>query len=209
MFTLFSQLKQNKMLQVALTAGGGLILLILSYFFIRGPILKYKQRLKEDFTLSQEKLKETEELVRRFPNPQKATEELEKKSQELKEMGVSSRQIPRLIQLLALPAGKLGINVSSIRPRDDLQPASENLPPGVNKVYLEITMISSYQLLADYAKALGELPTAFILERLSAEKKEEEEKQADTSHRSAEKSADKQDELLVTLLVSTYTVLEI
>ena len=205
---MLAQIKQNKLLRVALTAAAGFILLILSYFFIRGPILKYKQKLKADFTLSQEKLKETEQLIRQFPNPQKATEELEKKSQELKEMGVSSRQIPRLIQLLALPASKLGINVSSIRPRDDLQLTSENLPPGVNKAYLEITMVSSYQLLADYAKALEELPTAFTIERLSIEKKGVEEESAPL-HKPADKSADKQDELLATLLVSTYTVLEI
>lgn len=206
---MLSQIKQNKMLQVALTSSTGFIILLLSYFFIRGPIVKYKQKLKADFALAQEKLKETEDLVRRFPNPQKATEELEKKSEELKEMGVTSRQIPRLIQLLALPATKLNINISAIRPRDDIKAGNENLPPGVDKVYLEMVINSSYQLLADYTKALAELPTTFIIERLTIEKKASEQNDTETPHKTTEKAQEKQDELLITLLVSTYSVLEI
>lgn len=196
------------MLQVALTAAACGIVLALSYFFIRGPILKYRENLKAEFALSQNKLNEAQELMRRFPNPQKAGEEIEKKAEELKAIGATSRQIPRLIQLLALPASKLKLNVISIRPREDIQPQTESLPPGVNKVYIELLMSASYQNIAEYAKALSGMPNTFIIERLTMEKNEPNEHPV-SANKSADTTAEKEDELLATILISTYTILEI
>src|SRR3990167_7361750 len=165
-----ARIKTNKMIQVALTALMCVIVLLLAYFFIRAPIMKYQEKLKAEFTLSQDKLKEAQELIRRFPNPQKASEEIEKKAEELKEMGATSRQIPRLIQLLALPANTLNVTVISIKPRQDIPLGAEILPPGVNKVYIELILSGSYQTIAEYTKALSEMPNTFIIERLTMEK---------------------------------------
>ena len=196
------------MLQVALTAAACGSVLALSYFLIRGPILKYRENLKAEFALSQDKLNEAQELMRRFPNPQKASEEIEKKAEELKAIGATSRQIPRLIQLLALPASKLTVNIISIRPREDIQPHTENLPPVLNKVYIELLMSASYQNIAEYAKALSGLPNTFIIERLTMEKNEPNEHPV-SANKSADNTAEKEDELSATILISTYTVLEI
>ena len=196
------------MIQVALTAIMCVIVLALAYFFIRTPIMKYQEKLKAEFTLSQDKLKEAEELIRRFPNPQKASEEIEKKAEELKEMGATSRQIPRLIQLLALPANKLNATVISIKPRQDIPLGAETLPPGVNKVYIELILSGSYQTIAEYTKALSEMLNTFIIERLTMEK-------TDTSQepfaieKPFNKTAEQEEKLVATLLISTFTVVEI
>ena len=86
-------------------------------------------------------------------------------------MGASTRQLPRIIQLLAVPANQLNINVISIRPREDINIETENLPPGVTKVHIELVMNCPYQLFAEYAKAVSSLPTSFIMERMSIEKR--------------------------------------
>ena len=208
MVAFIARIKTNKMIQVALTAIMCVIVLALAYFFIRTPIMKYQEKLKAEFTLSQDKLKEAEELIRRFPNPQKASEEIEKKAEELKEMGATSRQIPRLIQLLALPANKLNATVISIKPRQDIPLGAEILPPGVNKVYIELILSGSYQAIAEYTKALSELPNTFIIERLTMEK-------TDTSEESVgaekpfNKTAEQEEKLVAALLISTFTVVEI
>ena len=204
---LFSRI-ENKMLRVGLTCSVFVIILILSYLFIGRPILKYKERLKAEFSLNQNKLQESQALVRSFSNPQKALEDIGKKAQELKEMGVSSRQLPRIIQSLALPASKLNINLTSIRPREDIKPGNENLPAGVSKVYIELAMSCPYQLFAEYTRALSELPVTFILERLSIEKEEKGSASARTN-KPLDKSAGSPEELSITLLLSTYMVWEI
>lgn len=208
MIAFIAQIKTNKMIQVVITAVICVIVLVLAYFFIRAPIIKYQKRLKADFALSQEKLKEAQELIRRFPNPQKASEEIEKKAEELKEIGATSRQIPRLIQLLALPANKLKVTVISIKPRQDIPLSAESLPPGVNKVYIELILSGSYQTIADYAKALSELSNTVIIERLTMEKNDTAQEPA-VADKPLNKTAEQEDTLVATLLISTFTVVEI
>lgn len=158
--------------------------------------------------MKQAKLQDSEALVRSFPNPQKGMDEIEKKTEELKDKGVTPRQIPRLIQLLAQPAGKLNLNVISIKPREDMRLNNENLPAGVNKVYIEVTLSGSYQSIGEYIKALSELSVSFVVERLSIQKREENGLPLSVK-KTPEKSEGKPQELLANLLVSSYTMWEI
>lgn len=206
----YFKIPQNKLFRVSITSSILFIVLILLYTLLGRPVLKYSNRLKAEFKTSQDNLSESEKLIRNFPNPQKEMGELEKKAQELRNMGASTKQLPRLIQSLAVPANNLNINVSSIRPRDDLKPESESLPAGVTKIYVEVSMSCTYQTMAEYIKAVNELPTNFIIERLAIEKKEDEPEDFDSeTKKTPEKTPEKSNELNVNLLLSTYMIWEI
>lgn len=206
----YLKIPQNKLFRVSITSSILLTALILLYMLLGRPVFKYSNNLKAEFISAQDKLSESERLIRNFPNPQKEMGELEKKAQELRNMGASTKQLPRLIQSLAMPANNLNINVSSIRPRDDLKAENENLPAGVTKIYVEVVMSCSYQTLAEYIKAVNELPTNFIIERLTIEKKEEDAGELDAeTKKTPEKNQEKQIELSANLLLSTYMIWEI
>ena len=206
----YLKIPENKLFRVSLTSSILLAALILLYALLGRPVFKYSDNLKAEFISAQEKLSESERLIRTFPNPQKEMGELEKKAQELRNMGASTKQLPRLIQSLAMPANNLNINVSSIRPRDDLKAENENLPAGVTKIYVEVVMSCSYQTLAEYIKAVNELPTNFIIERLAIEKKEEDAGELDAeTKKTPEKNQEKPIELSANLLLSTYMIWEI
>ncbi|OGX31973.1 MAG: hypothetical protein A3G37_00535 [Omnitrophica WOR_2 bacterium RIFCSPLOWO2_12_FULL_46_30] len=199
---------QNKLSRLGLIAFGLVSFLFLLYFIAGKTLFKYVERLKSEFASSQNTLQEAQDLVKAFSNPQKALEDMEKKARELKEMGVTSRQLPRLIQSLALAASKLNINIISIRPREDIRSGDENLPAGVSKVFIELTLSCPYKLFAEYSKAVSELPVTFIVEQMSMEKKDEAEASL-AEKKPPEKSAQAPEELLVTLLLSTYMVWEL
>lgn len=199
---------QSKMSQLALIAFGLAIFLLLLYFTASKTLFKYIERLKTDFASSQKALQEAHTVVNAFSNPKKSLEEMEEKARELKEMGTTSRQLPRLIQSLALAATKLNINIISIRPREDMRSTDENLPAGVSKVFIELTLSCPYKLFAEYAKAVSVLPVTFIVEQIGMEKKDEA-KASLGEKKPVEKSAQIAEELLVTLLLSTYMVWEL
>lgn len=198
----------NRMIQVAVVCSSFISVLILLYLFLGRPILRYAQRMKSEFRLKQTKLCESDALIRNFPNPQKAMEDIEKKTQELRDMGVTRKQTPRIIQLLGNSINKLNINVISVRPRDDIKRGDENLPAGVSRMYIEIVMSCPYQLIGEYIKSLSELPVAFFIENLLIEKKEEG-FVVPAAKGIPEKTKDGTEEIVVTLLLSTYMIWEL
>jgi hypothetical protein len=196
---------ENKMLQIGIAYGACAFILIGLYFFPGRSIFKYKGGLEAQFQTDQSRLIETRDLVRSFADPQKAIEDMEKKAKVLREMGITARQLPKIIQSLALPATQLGANIISIRPREDIKIGEENLPSGISKLHIEIVLRCHYRVLADYLKALRQLPTTFTVMRLILEKRQEPVSEG-------EKISDKTKEapeLFVTSLVSTYLVREI
>lgn len=146
------------------------------------------------------KIKEYENLIRAYPNPEKEIENIEKRIQELKTKAASREQIPRIIQQLARKSSQLNVNIISIKPLENIKNSSEKLIEGVSKVYIEVVMLSPYRVVGDYLKALTELPIILTVESMSIEKKQE---------AFTETTPSKANELLVTLLLSAYMVLEI
>ena len=174
-------------------------ILILLYIFVGRTISRYSENLKSELLLQTKKIKEYEKLIRTYPNPEKEIETIEKKIQELKNKAASREQIPRIIQQLAHKTSELKINVISIKPLEDLKISKEKIIQGVSKVYIEVVMLSPYHVVGDYLKALTELPIVLTVENLSIEKQE-----AFSGSASL-----KGNELLVTLLLSAYMILEI
>jgi hypothetical protein len=149
-------------------------------------------------------------LIRRFPDPEKAIEEMERRGQELRDVGLTRKQTPRLIQLLGQAAAKLDINkVISLTPRDDLRPTNEVVPAGVSKAYVEVVISCPYQLIGEYIKSLSELPVTFIIESLTLEEKAESAVSPETEKTPGKPEATKSNNLLATLIVSTYMVWEL
>ena len=184
-----------------------IIILILLYLSLGRATFKYADKVKAEFRAKQAKLQESQELIRGLPNPQKAIEEIGKKVQEFEDMGLSKKQLPRLIQLLGQSANERNINVISIRPREDIKSGTENLPAGVTKFYIEIVLSCTYQVLGDYVKSLTELPVSFTVESISVIKSGGPLSSADSKH--SLKNPGQQSELQATLILSTYMVWEL
>lgn len=182
------------------------LVLILVYAGLGLPAARYVNREKRELKEKQEKLLESQELIRGLPDPRKAMLDMEAKVREFKDTGLSKKQLPRLIQLLGKSAVDLNINVVSIRQRDDVKHAENNLPEGVSKIYMEVILNCGYQPLAEYIKSVGESAVSFSLEALSVEKKEE---NSPDDRRAAAKSAALESGLQATLLLSTYMVWEL
>ncbi len=199
------------MLDIFITAGSFVVILFILYFFVGRNVSNYEQKMKGFFKDKQAKLTESENLVKAIPNPQKAIEEMEAKAEDFKEMGFSRKQIPRLVQMLGQSTGKLNITVNSIRPRDDLHINETDLPAGVNKVYIEMILSSSYRTLGEYIKSLGELPVSFVLESINLERDESapEVVPEKIDKKATEKTEEKEQKLTATLILSTYMVWEI
>ena len=171
------------------------LILILLYIFLARPISLYSARLKSEMASQSQKIKEYEDLIRTYPNPEREIENIEKKIEELKNKLVSREQIPRIIQQLARKTNELNINTISIKPREDIKPPAGKTAQAVKKVYIEIVMLSPYQVVGDYLKAITELPLILTVESLSIEKKEK---------TFVKSGISKTNKLLATLLLSAY-----
>jgi Tfp pilus assembly protein PilO len=156
--------RSNRVSQIIVFTSVSLGVWLLVYIFVGRPVLKYFDSVKAEFRQKQAKLLESQELVRSLPNPEKAINEIKDKLQEFQDLGVSKKQIPRLMQILGQTASERNIAVVSLRPREDIKSEESGLPAGIDKIYLEIVLSCNYQSLADYIKAANELPTAFKVE---------------------------------------------
>jgi len=198
---------KSRLNQILIFSAIFFVVLILVYLFIGRLSFKYAERLKAEFEARQAKLQESQELIRSLPDPQRAIDEIEKKIGEFNEMGVTNKQMPRLIQLLGQAVGERNLNVISIRSREDIKTTDENLPTGVSKAYIEIVLLGSYREISEYVKSLSELPVSFNIESLSFEKKTTE--TSEKSTRAGTKELEQKVQLQATLLLSTYMVWEL
>jgi Tfp pilus assembly protein PilO len=186
------------------------LILIILYFTLGRLIFKYEERAKGELKNRQTKLQESQELIRSVPNPQKAIEEIEKKVEDFKDMGVSKKQLPRLMQVLGQAASLHKVTVISLKPREDIRVNGDNLPVGVNKIFMEMTVGASFKSLADFIKALGELPMAFNVESLTLEKTQDNISSAGSQSQGKDlRNAGEKNPLRANLLLSTYMVWEL
>jgi len=176
------------------------LVLIFFYAFVGRWVSGYSERLKSELVSQSEKSKEYQDLIRAYPDPEQLIENVARKIQELKDKAASREQIPRIIQLLTSKTSELDISVISIKPLEEVRYSDEKLIEGVNKVYIEIVILAPYKVIGDYLEALTELPIILTVESLTVDKAQE---------LALSLAPTEQDELLVTLLLSAYMVLEI
>lgn len=182
--------KQSLVVSLAVYAAANLVLGVFLYFFWGIPAFREEARVRSSFALAQQRLDQTTGLIRSLPNPAKARADIEKSIAEFKKAGSSGRQLPRLIQSLGTAAQQHKVKVLSIRPREDIK-SSVELPAGVNKLYVEMTLECPYQTLAEFSRALQELPARFTIEQVDARRNKD------------------RAELSVSMLVSAFMVWEL
>lgn len=184
-----------------------IIVLVSLQTFLGSPLSRYASRLKEEFNDRQSRLNASNKLIKGLPDPQKAIEDIQRRLEEFKEMEIEKKQQPRLIQSLAQSVQGHNINIISLRPREDIKTNNEDLPPGVSKVYIEMVCTGSFQGIGEYLKALSELPAFFSIEAISIEKIERLPQPLEAGK--TIKEPKQVDELLCTLLLGAYLILEI
>lgn len=199
---------RNRIKEVIIVSVVFLAFILIMEFVVGSRLNKKTAQIKSEFEVKQSKLQESEDLVRRLPDPQKAIEDIERKAEEFKTTEINKRQIPRIIQLLGRSVEERKINVMSIRARDDIKAETESLPTGISKLYIEMVLNCSYQQLGDYLASLNKLSVVFIIEDVSLAKRTGIDKTTPVPKDAAAKQADKTSELVATLLLSTYMVWE-
>jgi len=180
--------KNSKLIHILIFICVSTLVLVGLYLLLGKFVFDFSKKMQGGLKSEQGKLQEVEQMVRSVPNPQKALEEMDKKTAEFRELSYNKKQIPKLVQLLVKSATELNINVVTIRPREDIKNASDGLPPGVTKVYMELVLNCDYKSLAGFLNSLSTLPFAFVVDSLSLAKREN------------------ADGLEATLLVSTFMV---
>jgi Tfp pilus assembly protein PilO len=188
--------KTSRLTFILLFSVAGTILIVVLYFLLGRPALRYSENMRKKFLSYQAKLQEGEDLIRSLPNPQQSLDNIRRKNAEFRETSGAGKQLPKIIQILGQSASGRQINIISIRPREDLKTGIENLPAGVTKLFFEITFSGSYQEIAEYIKVLSGLPGGFTVETLTIERQE----------RDPPKGGQRSGLLSASLVVSTYMV---
>jgi Tfp pilus assembly protein PilO len=200
-------LKKGKPLaEIAVFCAVFIAVLILIHLTLGRSLIKSTEKLRESFKTTQAKLHEAEGLIRSVPNPQKEIEEIAKKADEFKTMEMNKKQIPRIISMLGGSVEKHNITIVSMKPREDIKSAEENLPAGVTKIYVEIVLSCSYQQFGEYLDTLLRLPMSFTIESITLQKKEERPAAEQAAKTSGEKAQAQAQDLVASLLLSTYMV---
>lgn len=158
--------KKNKIFHFLAFVAFSSAFLFALYFLIGRSVLKFSRKAEAEFRTRQAKLQEAQELVRSQPNPSRAEQELDRRAAELREISYNKRQLPKMIQVMARAALDGGLEVISIRPREDVKSAGP-VPPGMNKVFIELVLYCEYRNLARYLESLSSLQYAFSVESLS------------------------------------------
>lgn len=188
--------KTSRLTSILLFSVTGTFFIIILYFLLGRPALRYSEDMRKRFLLYQAKLQDGENLIRSLPNPQQSLDNIRRKNAEFRETSGAGKQLPKIIQILGQSASGRQINIISIRPREDLKTGAESLPAGVTKLFLEITFSGSYQEIGEYIKVLSGLPGGFSVETMTIERQE----------RDAPKAEQKSGQLNARLILSTCMV---
>ncbi|MDD5668981.1 MAG: type 4a pilus biogenesis protein PilO [Candidatus Omnitrophica bacterium] len=201
----------NKFFNVLIFCAVFSLFLLLLHLFLGRAVIKHANSVKKELFAKQQTLQDEEVLIKSLPNPQKAMEELEKKFQDFQDVGVSKKQIPKIIQSLGMLTDKYKINLISIKPREDLKSMRDNLPAGVSKIYIELEVKCPYKVFGEYIKTLVDLSPGFTVESISMEKPVA--SAAVPISKTPGKPEGKQEvpaqDIFIKFVVSTYTVWEI
>ena len=189
---------KDKTTKVAVNIGIYIAILVVFHLFVGRPIFRLVDGEKSRYEDFQKSLLTKEELIKAIPNPNKEIREIKDKIKELEKKSISQEKLPKIIQQLTKESSRLNIEIISIRPVEEPPFKEENLPKGVKKVYLEITLKTSYINLGNYLKAIEKLPIIFTIESLVV-KRFEETKEKDISREVG-------NNLIASLLISGYKI---
>jgi len=193
---------KNKTIEVGIKITIGIAVLLLIHFFGGKRVFDLLKKERKRAISLQKELKDKKDKLKAHPNPRKEIEIIKQDMLKLKEKAVSEKELPRIIQQLTKKSSEMDIEIISIRPIRQVPFKEEDLPQGVSKAYIEVVLKVAYKTLGEYLKELKGLPTIFTIEGISMERYESLE---EDDSRQAEEGG----KLIVTLLISSYTVWQI
>ncbi|MFA5100700.1 MAG: type 4a pilus biogenesis protein PilO [Candidatus Omnitrophota bacterium] len=159
--------KASRVTLILIFSISGIVVIAALYLFAGRPVFKYADRMRAQFASNQDKLQQAEALMRSLPNPQKSLEDIRRKYSDFRETSGTGKQLPKIIQALGQSAVGRQINVISIRPQEDMKAGTENLPPGVKKLFFEMIFSASYRETGEYVMVLNDLPGVFTIETMT------------------------------------------
>jgi len=155
---------------------------------------------QKELDIKKVELEKTLNLVKLVPNPAKAIEELANEQRKLKEKSVSERELTKIIQELINKSTELGIEITSMRPKEDLATQNENYS-GINKAYIEMTIKCPYSALGEYLEKLSEVEILLTLEHIRI-------KSADQFNEAKKTQKGEEGDVLTTMVLSTYAFIK-
>jgi len=196
---------KDKTLRVALKIAAVIAFFVALHLVARQVVFIPLAQARKHMDEVQRKLEETQKLVKDYPDARSRTKDIMARMEALKEKSVSSKELPKIIQLLTKKSSELKIDIISIKPTENVDIKEAMLPQGVSKAYIEMVAKAPYTVLGDYLKALKEMPIVFTVEKISLEKLPEDDVAA------ARAPNKKEDEtpggkVVATMLISSYTV---
>jgi Tfp pilus assembly protein PilO len=163
--------KAKKLIILVVTS---VFVLLAASYLLYIPKARHIHRLQRELREVYRQIEQIERMVARVPNPQEAIAELRQRQEKMKEKVSEREHIPRIVQQLVQNTKELDIEVISIRPLEQeairTYKTSQDLPEGVNKVYMEIRIRCSYRSLGSYIRGLNNLPLLLTIESLSIDK---------------------------------------
>ena len=161
------------------------------------PMIKAKKRLEE----SQKSLKDIEALVKDNPDPKKKIEEIKARLEALDKKSVTEKDIAKGMKILTQKSAELNLEVVAIKPikEKELGFKDSNIPNGIAKTYMEVTGKATYKDLAEYIKALKNMPVTFTIEGITIDKMSEDE---DLNKKKKEESG----KVMAVMLISSYSL---
>jgi|GEM_PF-2438961 len=152
----------------------------------------------------QAKLSATEKLIKEYPNVRDRTKEIQTKIDALKEKSVSAKELPKIIQQLTKKSSEMKMDIISIKPLEKVDFPEPKLPQGISKTYIELVARTSFSTLGDYLKALKEMSITFTVESINITKNNNTVAAAPDIFK--RKDAKPESEIMVMMLISSYTI---
>lgn len=162
-----------------------------------GYLSRRIEKGEKELRFKEDERKNAEDLIRLVPNPAKAIEDLRAEQKKLKEKSVSKRELTKIIQELVNKSNELGIEIISIRPKEDLSGENEKFPAGISKAYIEMTIMCSYSMLGEYLGQLGGSEILFTLEHIRV-------KSAERFSKTKKTQKGEEGDIIATMTLSTY-----
>ncbi len=166
------KVKGSRLAHIVIFGTSGTIVLAALYFFAGRPAFRYSDDMRKRFQSYEDQLQTAEELIHSVPNPSRAVEEMERKTEEFAETSGAKRQLSRIIQELGQSAAGRRLKVISITPKEDLKTGAPSPPAGVRKLFFEMVVNASYDEIGEYARFLSGLPGLFAIETMTVEQQD-------------------------------------
>jgi Tfp pilus assembly protein PilO len=161
------------------------------------PMVKAKKKLEE----AQRSLKDIETLVKDNPEPKKKIEEIKTRIDDLDKKAVTEKDIAKGMKIITQKSAEMNIEIVAVKPikEKELPFKDSNVPAGVAKTYMEVSCKATYKDMAEYIKALKDMPVTFTIEGITIDKISEDE---DLNKKKKEESG----KVMAVMLISSYSL---